>query len=147
MNSVTLTAQLQPHLSYTSFRSSTLNVISSLGLSTDDAHQLTRNLVPLQGPKKASPRVALELAFHSLDKADLRGGVLQHCFLSTSELKRDRTFCLIELRRGKICFANFIPPANGGSLGSYLVKIDFYVKKDKSRLTKIAQAAKLANLS
>jgi hypothetical protein len=50
----------------------------------------TKNFVPLQGPKNASPRVALELAVQSLESADLSGGVLQHCFLSTSELKKIR---------------------------------------------------------
>ena len=37
--------------------------------------------------------------------------------------------------------ANFIPPVNGVSLGSYLV--DFFVKKGEIGLTKIARAAKL----
>ena len=39
------------------------------------------------------------------------------------------------------------PPVNGASLGSYLVKIDFFVKKGENRLTKIALAAKIENLS
>ena len=43
--------------------------------------------------------------------------------------------------------ANFIPPANGASLSSYLVKNRLFVKKGEYRLTKIALAAKLANLS
>ena len=38
-------------------------------------------------------------------------------------------------------------PANGASLGSYLFKNWLFCRKGKNRLTKIAQAAKLANLT
>ena len=30
--------------------------------------------------------------------------------------------CITQLSRDEICVANFIPPGNGASLGSYLVK-------------------------
>ena len=52
-----------------------------------------------------------------------------------------------KLCRSDICAANFKPLANGASLDSYLVKNDILVKEGENKLTKIALAARHANLS
>ena len=49
---------------------------------------------------------------------------------------------LYKLSRGEICLANFIPPANGVSVGSYLVKNGLFCQKGQ---TKTALPHKSAN--
>ena len=44
------------------------------------------------------------------------------CDLNTALFRTylsDETVCTDKLSRGEICMANFIPPANGASLGSF----------------------------
>ena len=54
---------------------------------------------------------------------------------------------IMKLSRGEICVANFIPPANGVSQGSYLVKYGLLCQKGYKQAYKITLAAKLAKLS
>ena len=54
-----------------------------------------------------------------------------------------------QLSRGKICVANFIPPANGGSQGNYFLakipKMAVFEAKMQKGLTETAAAPKPAN--
>ena len=72
-----------------------------------------------------------------------------HCFLNLKRVMLSKSYLLVllvQLSRGEICVANFIPPANGASQANYFLpkshKLAAFKEKQAYKNSSVSQACK-----